>query len=162
MAGNIVSSTTSDENGNYTLSNLLPSEYKVRFVLKSPYIFSDASNTGAAMENKVVLQTPEYGETEAITLSPAENYLEVDAAVFKSALVNGSVLFGYPDEGFSGNLGGVEGVSVSLLDEDFMPVSEYTIASTDASGNFSLKGALPGKYYLVINFLRAWLFRTLG
>ncbi|NLJ64982.1 MAG: hypothetical protein GX337_06270 [Christensenellaceae bacterium] len=148
MAGNIVSSTTSDENGNYTLSNLLPSEYKVRFVLKSPYIFSDASNTGAAMENKVVLQTPEYGETEAITLSPAENYLEVDAAVFKSALVNGSVLFGYPDEGFSGNLGGVEGVSVSLLDEDFMPVSEYTIASTDASGNFSLKGALPGKYYL--------------
>lgn len=147
-AGNIVSSATSDENGNYTLSNLLPSEYKVRFVIKSPYIFSDTSNTGAAMENKVVLQTPEYGETNAIMLSPAENYLNVDAAVFKSALVNGSVLFGYPDEGFSGNLGGVEGVSVSLLNEDLMPVSEYTIASTDSSGNFSLKGALPGKYYL--------------
>ena len=51
-AGNIVSSATSDENGNYTLSNLLPSEYKVRFVIKSPYIFSDTSNTGVAMEIK--------------------------------------------------------------------------------------------------------------
>ncbi|MDO5022370.1 MAG: SdrD B-like domain-containing protein [Eubacteriales bacterium] len=144
----VIAETSTDSKGQYVLSGLLPTQYKVRFVLKSPYIFSDFSNTGAAMENKVFSQTPAYGETDIINLSAAEQLKGIDAAVFKSAVVNGSVLYGFEEEAFSKTLGGISGVNVVLLNEDQEPVSQYTVATSDENGNFSLKGALPGNYYL--------------
>lgn len=147
-SGEIIAEVQTDEKGQYVLSGLLPTQYKVRFALESPYIFSGESNTGAEMENKVVSQTPEYGETDVIELTAAEQLKAIDAAVFKSAVVNGSVLYGFEEEAFSNTLGGIEKVSVSLLDEDQNPVSQYTVAESDENGRFSLKGALPGNYYL--------------
>ncbi len=147
-SGEVIAQSETNENGRYVLSGLLPTQYKVRFVLESPYIFSGESNTGADMENDVVSQTPQYGETDVIELAPAEQLKGVDAAVFKSAVVNGSILYGFEEEAFSNTLGGVEGVNINLLDEDKNPVSQYTFAASDAEGRFSLKGALPGNYYL--------------
>lgn len=144
----VVATATTDEKGRYTLSNLIPNTYTVRIGLQSPFIFSAPSNTGAQMENKIVAQTPSFGETAAIEVQPGESLGNIDAGVFRSAIINGSVLLGDGNDGFSGQLGGLENVRIELLDEEGTPVSDYTIATTDANGAFSLKGALPDTYTL--------------
>lgn len=143
-----VAAAQTNENGEYTLNNLVPSSYTVRIALTSPFIFSNPSNTGAKMENKIVSQTPGYGETALVQVNPGETVTSIDAGVFRSAIINGSVLLGDDLDNFSGALGGLENVGIELLDEEGMPVSDYTIATTDASGAFSLKGALPDTYLL--------------
>lgn len=144
----VVATAITDENGQYSLSNLIPDSYTVRIGLKSPFIFSAPSNTGAQIENKVIAQTPGYGETDVIQVLPGETLERIDAGMFRSAIINGALLLGDENDSFSGTLGGLENVNIELLDEQGNPVSDYTIAVTDANGAFSLKGALPDTYSL--------------
>lgn len=146
--GQAVKQAKTDANGAFLLDGLLPGTYTVRFHIVSPYIFSNASSTGAETESKVIDQTPTYGDTAPVAVRPGETATHLDAGIFRSAVINGRVLLGDAKDGFSGALGGLPGVKVSLLDEDGAPVSDYTVAETDASGAFSLKGALPGTYKL--------------
>lgn len=148
LGGNIASETVTGADGVYVLEGLVPSEYRVRFKLLSPYIFSAPSNLGQGKENKVTEQTRAYGQTPGLLLLPGMVMDTVDAGAFRSAVVNGSVLLGDVPGGFEGNRGGLEGVYVELLDENGQEVSDYTNATTDSQGNFSLKGALPGTYSL--------------
>ena len=147
-AGRVVSESVTDEAGRYLLEDLIPGEYAVRFSLLSPFIFSDASGTGAVTENKVVTQTPLFGETAPVNVRPGETLAGVDAGAFRSGIINGQVLLGDDSDDFLGQRGGLPGVQIALLFEDGSEVSEYTIAQTDAEGTFSLKGALPGTYML--------------
>lgn len=146
--GKPVQSALTRADGSYLLSGLLPGSYTVRISIAAPYIFSPASHNGAGMENKIVSQSPLSGETAALLVAPGQTLDGIDAGVFRSAVINGKVLLGEPGEGFSGTLGGLDGVTVTLLTEDGAPVSAYTTADTDAQGAFSLKGALPGTYKL--------------
>ncbi|NLX83138.1 MAG: hypothetical protein GXZ04_04905 [Clostridiales bacterium] len=147
-ANELVTETTTDAEGTYTLDNLVPASYRVRFMLASPYVFSALSETGQGTENKVAEQVVEYGQTNPISLSPGMAATQIDAGAFRSAVINGSILLGDEYLGFDGQLGGLSGVRVDLLNEDGTPVSEYTNAISDEQGHFSLKGALPGEYIL--------------
>lgn len=140
--------TVTDNNGAYTLSPLVPGEYTVRVEPVSPYIFSSPAQTGAKSDNKIITQTPVYGETASISVKPGDDIRDIDAAVFRSATVSGKVMLGDESDGFTGAMGGFSGVRLSLLDENLSPVSDYTVAETDADGAFLLKGALPGTYRL--------------
>ncbi|MDD4080919.1 MAG: SdrD B-like domain-containing protein [Eubacteriales bacterium] len=146
--GNVAAETNTDKAGAYELQPLLPGEYRVRVMLQSPYIFSNTSHTGTGIENKIVAQTPEYGETEAAMAAPGQRVEGMDAGAFRSGVVYGRVLLGDDREGFGGTIGGLAGVLVELMDENDDPVSDFTLAATDESGAFSLKGALPGTYKL--------------
>ena len=146
--GEPVAEAVTDSSGAYELQPLLPGSYQVRFMLQSPYIFSGLSQSGAGMANRVAVQTPEYGETEAVSVTPGQRAEQVDAGAFKSGVVTGQVLLGDEQDGFSGAAGGLPGVLIELTDEAGTPVSDFTIATTDESGAFSLKGALPGAYKL--------------
>lgn len=146
--GETVAAATTNADGAYALQGLLPGAYTVRFHIVSPYIFSNASSTGAETENKVISQTPAYGDTAPIAVNPGETARHIDAGIFRSAIINGKVLLGDQNDGFSGSIGGLAGVKVSLLDKDGASVSDYTVAETDGSGAFSLKGALPDTYKL--------------
>jgi serine-aspartate repeat-containing protein C/D/E len=148
ISGNVAAQAITNEVGAFELAPLLPGDYRVRVMLQSPYIFSGPSQTGADTENKITSQTPEYGETEVISLSPGQRVDSIDAGAFKSGVVNGQVLLGDERDGFDGTLGGLPGVLVELTDENSIPVSDFTIAKTDETGAFSLKGALPGTYKL--------------
>lgn len=146
--GESVAQSKTNAEGAFTLQNLLPGTYTVRFNIVSPYIFSGASSTGAETENKVVTQTPAYGDTAPVSVKPGDAAAHIDAGIFRSAIINGKVLLGDMSDGFSGSIGGLAGVSIALLDAEGAPVSDYTVAETDESGAFSLKGALPDTYKL--------------
>lgn len=146
--GNIAAQAVTDAEGRYALNGLVPANYKVRFALITPFVFSDPSQATTGQVNKVSTQTVEYGETQAVTAGPGALVESMDAGAFRSAVIMGAVLLGDEEIGFSEQAQGLTGVSVVLLDENKQPVSEHTVATTDAMGRFSLKGALPGNYYL--------------
>ena len=146
--GQTAAQAQTDEQGAYLLENLVPSTYSVQFDLVSPYVFSNFYPAGTGMVNHVTEQTPAYGRTDAVTLSPGQHLDGMDAGAFRSAVIDGAVLLGDEEEGFSGAMGGLPGVQVELVGEDGMPVSEHTVAVTGEDGSFSLKGALPGTYQL--------------
>ncbi len=137
--GNVAATAVTDGAGEYAFTSLLPAAHVVRFLLQDPYVFSDASETGAQVENKVTAQTPEYGETEALALAPGQSVARVDGGAFKAGVIVGSVK---TDDG------GMPNVALTLLTEAGEPVSEHTVATTDENGDFYLKGALPGTYAL--------------
>jgi len=147
MWDDVVAQTETDANGRYTLQNLLPAAHTVRFLLVDAYVFTALSETGAAVENRVLVQTPEYGLTEQVTLTPGQSLTGMDAGIFRSATVSGTVLLstGIATLPVSG---GMPEVRVTLLDAEGAPVSDTTTAVTDADGRFYLKGALPGTYML--------------
>ncbi len=147
-AGNTVGETVTDDLGHYQLPALIPGVYTIRILLKSPYIFSSAPGGSAAMVNKFNSQTAEFGQAEPVILTAGQTLENLDGAVFRSGVVQGDVLLGDEQDQYSGQLGGLGGVHIELLDEDGMPVSEYTVAITNDQGHFLLKGALPGTYAL--------------
>ena len=146
-AGEVVAQTQTDAQGRYAFPHLLPAPHAIRFVLVDAYVFSDYSDTGAAMENRVIMQTAAYGQTDLIPLDPGQSTADVDGGIFRSATVSGQVLL---DTGISHMpvTGGMSGVTITLLDAYGALVSDTTVTVTDEQGAFYLKGALPGDYML--------------
>lgn len=146
--GQVVSQAVTGEDGAYTLPRLVPGTYEVRLHLQTPYIFSSAPVSGGQLANRFTDQRADYGMASGITVQAGSANETVHGAVFRSGVVEGQVLLGDDLQGFDGNLGGLPGVLVTLLDEDGQEVSQYTVATTDSQGAFFLKGALPGTYSL--------------
>ncbi len=146
-AGEVAAETVTDDAGAYSFRSLLPTAHTIRFLLTDAYVFTDLSETGAQMENCVASQTPEYGDTALLALSPGQSLTGICGGIFRSATVSGQVLL---DTGIAAlpAEGGMAGVLVELLDTQGTPVSDTTTALTDANGAFYLKGALPGSYRL--------------
>lgn len=145
--GTVALQAVTDENGEYNFRNLLPAPHTIRFLLKDAYVASDLSEAGMPDENHIATQTAGYGETAVLSLTPGLSLDAVDGGIFRSATVSGCVLLdtGIPSLPASG---GMEGVTVTLLDEENRPVSSTTTTRTDADGAYYLKGALPGSYKL--------------
>lgn len=146
--GEVAAQTQTDATGAYVLKDLIPAPYHVRILLVSPYVFSQPSATGSGMENKVTSQTVEHGQTDSLYLMPGETTENVDAGIFRSAVINGSILLGDDNIAYKGDQGGLAQVQITLVDEEDKAVSAYTVATSGPDGAFSLKGALPGKYRL--------------
>lgn len=147
--GRVAAETITGTDGSFLTPELIPADrYIARILLQSPYIFSETPMAEAEHRNRFTIQTPQYGETEPFSVQPGQVVGRVDGAIFRSAVIEGDVLLGDESDGFSGTRGGLAGMFVELLDEDGNPVSDYTVASTDDQGHFSLKGALPGLYAL--------------
>lgn len=146
--GQVAAQTLSAADGAYTLSPLIPGEYRLRVLLQSPYIFSQAPGGSDELVNRITSQTAEHGDSEPVSLAAGQSQTAMDAAIFRSGVIQGAVLLGDELDGFAGQQGGLSDVQVALLDEDGLEVSEYTVATTDDKGQFLLKGALPGSYML--------------
>lgn len=156
--GAVVAETTTDDQGTYTLPMLIPGNYRVRVPLVAPYIFS--TSFADSISNRFIEQTPAYGQTDEVTLSPAQTLSGMDGALFRSAVIQGQVLLGDTSDGFAGQRGGLPNVMITLLDEDGSEVSAYTHAITDEAGAFLLKGALPGEYKLAYRLPAGALFSS--
>lgn len=146
--GSVMAEAVTDENGSYTLSKLLPGEYRIRMKLDDPYISSSyAEGQPAAHANALSEQNMDYGQTSPFVLLPGESAVK-DAAVFKAGTVDGYVLLNPAYDQLATNAGGLSGVTVYLLDEFGAPVSEFAFDTTDDTGYFYIKGILPGTYAL--------------
>ena len=136
MDGQIMAQATTDTMGEYTLSPLHTGDFTVRFLLNDPYVASPQSS-----DNDIAAQSPAYGETASFALAQGQHAEGIDGAVFRAGTVEGHVRNALADDA-----SGIRDVTVTLLDTDGLPVSDYTWSVSDETGRFLIKGVLPGEY----------------
>ena len=146
LSGAAAAQAVTDETGAYTLSPLLPGTYTVRFLLDDAYVAAPYAADQNAPANHILSQTPEFGETEAVSLSAGQRMDGVDGGVFRAGLVEGYV---YIDEAYASEAVGMSGVSVVLVGEDGNPFSDFTYGTSDETGYYFIKGVQPGTYSLL-------------
>jgi protocatechuate 3,4-dioxygenase beta subunit len=150
---NISVETTTDADGNYTFSGLVPAtEYQVQFATPAGMVATsqdkgaDASDSDAGAD----------GKTQVVKLASGENNTTIDAGFYKTASLGDRVWHdananGQQDAGETG----VGGVSVVLIgggaDGLVSTTADNTSVSTttDASGNYTFSGLTPGMEYQV-------------
>lgn len=144
--GKVAAQAVTDADGAYRLDGLLPTEYRILFLLDDNYIAAPHVENGTGHYNHIAAQTPDYGATEPV-IPPYGGVLEhIDGAVFRAGIVDGYVLSNENHDDLATNEGGVPGITAVLIDENGLPVSDYSYAVSDETGHYVIKGVLPGRY----------------
>ena len=138
--GAVAAQAVTDERGAYFLYPLLPGDYTVQFLLDEAYVASPFGQ-----DNHIQSQTPEYGETEVLSLAVGQQITQVNGGVFRAGVIDGYVLI---DESYAADGAGIPNVMVMLLREDGEDVPDYSYGMTDETGYYFVKGVLPGEYSL--------------
>ena len=142
--GVVVASATTDANGNYLFSNLVPGSYYLGFVPPAGYGFTKADVGGYATDSDV---NPATGlTTTMIALKSGDVQLDWDAGLVKlnTASIGDRV---WEDNNYNGvqDAGelGVAGVKVNLLNASNQVIATTT---TNASGNYLFDKLAAGSY----------------
>ena len=141
--GALVSSTTTDTNGNYAFTNLRPGDYSIQVVLPAGYQFSpqDAAAATDASDSDVNITT---GKTINTTLDPNEADMTWDAGIVPLTSIGDRVWIDANDNGIQdGGELGVSGVTVNLLNSGGTVINTTL---TDVTGNYSFTNLPPATY----------------
>ncbi|HBV85089.1 MAG TPA: hypothetical protein DEF42_00100 [Desulfosporosinus sp.] len=123
----LVTTTSTDSTGNYTVENLLPERYNVSFL---------KSNYPMVWYN----QRSKPSEADYIDILPGDALTQINANLYIGGNVFGHVTnqAGLP----------LQGMTVTIYDDDYY---DFSSTSTDSNGNYSLSDLPPGQYKLEIS-----------
>ncbi|MDP2433898.1 MAG: SdrD B-like domain-containing protein [Pseudomonadota bacterium] len=132
-AGTVVSTVTTNANGNYLFSNLNPGSYAMQVVAPAGYSFSAKDQgTNDALDSDVDGAT---GKTVLTTLVSGENDLSWDAGLYQNKARIGDTV--WEDKNYNGiqdaGEAGIGNVTVKLLSSTGAVLQTKT---TDANGNY--------------------------
>lgn len=138
--GNVVSTTTTDSNGLYKFSDLVPGQYQVKFDLPSGTAFT-SQGAGATDKDS---DAGSGGLTSSFVLHSGEDRTDIDAGLVGLQSLGDRVWAdvnknGLQDDGEKG----VGNVTVTLLDGSGNPLGSTT---TDGNGIYQFNGLLPDNY----------------
>ena len=139
--------TTTDVNGLYHFTNLVPGTYRVEFVKPTGYSFSPATQGGDNTKDSDANTTTGI-TTTSYTLAAGDNNITVDAGLFQPASLAALGDFVWNDANANGiqDAGepGIAGVTVHLMNAAGTSVLATT--TTDANGLYSFPNLVPGTY----------------
>ncbi len=139
--------TTTDASGNYSFGGLVPGSYAVAFTAPAGDVFSPTgTNTNPALDSIV----NSLGKTAPVAVANGTNTPNQNAGVYMLGSLSGTVFLDQNDDGVkqAGDTP-VAGATVQLLDSAGTPIAGKT-TTTDASGNYSFGGLVPGSYAVAI------------
>lgn len=142
-----VATTSTDGNGNYSFTNLVPGDYEVLFEAPSGYLFapkgqgSDPNNDSNA--------NPGTGRTDTINLTSGENDITIDAGLYKPGVIGDRVWDDSNEDGVQdAGEPGLPGVTVNLYQVgNPTPVATDV---TDGNGIYGFDNLAPGQYYVEV------------
>ena len=146
--GNVLGTTTTNDQGLYRFEGLFPGSYAVIFDTVGGY---DRSAPGKGSDRAKDSDAEANGKTATIALGANEQRTDIDAGYAGVLMLGDRVFFdangnGIQDDGERG----IEGVKVCLLDKDGNPVLDGAglpiVAVTDAQGSYLFSDLLPGDY----------------
>ena len=143
----LIDSTTTDGNGNYNFTGLVPGVYHVEFVAPNGYVYSTQDVTAEALGTDSDANSA--GITACYTVNAGDVLTTVDAGLYQKASLGNYVWADNNNNGLQddGNTG-VNGVTVKLLRPDGTLVATTTTAN-DGGGNpgyYLFSDLVPGDY----------------
>ncbi len=143
-SNNLISTKTTDANGNYLFTNLNPGDYYVKFELPAGYLFTlKNSGTDKEKDSDADLST---GKTVCTTLTAGENDLTWDAGIYQETCNNKIGDYVWRDSNVNGiqdsGEKGIENVSVELL----QGTTVIATTVTDANGKYEFANLVNGTY----------------
>lgn len=145
--GTQLSVTTTNSNGGYQFTGLIPGSYYVEFTnLPAGYVFTDKDAGANAQEAEDSDADPITGATEWVTLVAGQNYPDLDAGIYTEKAGLGNFVWNdYNNNGLQ-DLGepGIPGITVILYAAD--GVTPIASAITDADGKYSFVNLEPATY----------------
>ncbi|MCU7846813.1 MAG: carboxypeptidase regulatory-like domain-containing protein [Candidatus Thiodiazotropha sp. (ex Lucinoma kastoroae)] len=143
--GTLVTTTTTDANGNYLFPDLAPGTYKVEFVAPNGYVYSTQDATVDSADS----DADANGLTGCYTLDPGEHDTSADAGLYQTASLGDYVWVDTDEDGQQNETNtGLNGVTVNLKDGLGMVISS-TVTANDNNGNagyYLFDGLIPGDY----------------
>ncbi|MBK9257086.1 MAG: carboxypeptidase regulatory-like domain-containing protein [Saprospiraceae bacterium] len=148
QSGQVVQTTTSDQNGNYILDNVAVGTYSLQFESANGYLFAISVPDPENKNSK----TNFSGLTPQFTFSSPGAYTNVDAGYVKSGVIGDHVWLDLNGNGVqTSNEPGISGVEVSLFTWDGIFVQQVTTGiqpGNNFSGFYQFTGVRPGEYYV--------------
>ena len=144
--GEVTAETRTGRDGEYTISDVMPGEYTLRFERKSDYTFTKYRPLEADGNDAVLNQTGAYGETVAFTVGMRDVLTGYDAGMVQSATLGGVFFYDENDNGLmdKDEAGFTDG-QVRLLSTD----GEIDITqNVEADGSYYFSGVAPTDYTL--------------
>ncbi|MEM7530773.1 MAG: SdrD B-like domain-containing protein [Chloroflexota bacterium] len=148
--GTVLQTTTTDADGEYLFTGLIPDDYKVRFVLPDGY--DDFTDQDQGVDDTVDSDAdptagPNQGETDVITLGLSETNLTVDAGIIRFVSVGNFVWEDLDADGVQdAGEPGIADVEVTLFETGV--VTPVGTTNTDSNGLYGFSGLHPGEYYV--------------
>ena len=140
----LLTSTSTDANGEYNFSGLKAGKYGIRFSKPVDYVFTDRTITGSNADTDSDADTS-TGRTAVITLNSGQAVTSVDAGIYKLASIGDRVWNDANSNGIQDATEvGIANVAVSLWADGTTQVGATT--TTNASGNYSFVNLKPGTY----------------
>jgi protocatechuate 3,4-dioxygenase beta subunit len=145
-AGNVAATASTNANGHYTLTGIMPGTYTVRMQRREGYAFTRYRPNNANGNHVKTLAKDGYGETEPIDVAMGQTIEGIDAGMLPSSTLTG-VFFddlndnGLRDEGENG----FAHASVRLRSADGDIDLTEPVA---ADGTYFFDGVMPGEYTL--------------
>ena len=145
-SGTVVTSTTTDANGNYLFKDLPVGNYSVQVVAPSGYYVTRQNQGG---NDAIDSDIDASGKTASTNLTAGENDLSWDAGLYRKACIGDKVWVdsncnGIQDNGESA----VKNVKVMLEDSCGRVIATTT---TDANGNYNFSNLDPGSYRIAFD-----------
>ena len=149
----LVSSTITDDRGNYKFGNLLPDDYYVVFSDLPVGYQATAQNIGSDLKDSDANR--DTLRTETTTLEAGENDLSWDMGIHNElrASIGDTVWYDDNKNGLQDAYEfGVTAVKVTLYSDEDVKIAETL---TDDRGNYAFRSLLPDTYYLVFSDIPA-------
>ncbi len=144
--GAVILETNSNKNGNYTLENVMPGTYTLRYLRKNGYTFTKYRPLEAGGNDAVLSSSDEYGETEPFTIIMSEILTDYNAGMVQAASLEGVFFYDENDDGLMDKTeGGFTEGSVRLVSTD----GEIDLTqSVNDDGSYQFSGVPPTDYTL--------------
>ncbi|HRD06863.1 MAG TPA: SdrD B-like domain-containing protein, partial [Saprospiraceae bacterium] len=154
--GNAVATITTDADGIYHFTNLLPGQYIVKFSQPVGYT-TTAKDKGS--DNVDSDADPVTGKSHVIDLSPGESDYTIDAGYFKYASLGDYVWEDFNVNGIQeNNEFGIEGVLVTLNGTTGAGNAVTASETTDIDGYYLFDNLAPGTYTVTFATLPGYTF----
>ncbi|MCP4127395.1 MAG: hypothetical protein GY753_10070, partial [Gammaproteobacteria bacterium] len=149
----LITSTTTNSDGNYSFTNLVPDSYFVEFITPSGYRLTPMNQGGDTTDSDAHGNT---GRTVATTLVSGENDPSWDAGLYQPASIGDTVWLDVNADGVqNGGENGVANVTVYLYNSSNVQIST---TQTDGSGNYAFTNLSPGDYYVRFSLPGGYIF----
>ncbi len=151
-AGNKIDSSLTDPQGGYIFTDLTPGTYSVQFTdLPADFVFTTPDQGNDQTDSDA---HPQTGNTSTVSLTPGQNYPDLDAGIYQpKAALGDKVWLDLDQDGEQdATESGVANVKVVLYDGTGTAVDSVL---TDAQGNYLFPDLLPGDYFVQFKDLPA-------